>query len=224
MLGIFDSGAGGYNSLSVVRKYIRGEDIILLSDKRNSPYGTKSRREILRISKENIGILKRLGCRKILIACCTASTLYPYLTDGERQITCDSLLPTVERVKKTNARRITLIATQRTVKEGAFKDMLPDTALTQISAQPLVKFIDGGANDRHLTHECRAYLDGLLLKVKDTRPEAVILGCTHFHSLKSTIQNRLGTPVVSSAYEGAVAFLNDIKDEQREGGRTLYLS
>ncbi len=224
MLGIFDSGMGGYNSLNSVRQHFKRENIILLSDRKNAPYGTKSRREILRITKENIKILKALGCRKILIACCTASTLYPYLTDEEREIATDSLLPTVERVKKTHAFRVTMLATRHTATDGALSVMLPDVSLTPISAQPLVKFIDEGSCDRKITLECKSYLDGLLSKVKATEPECVILGCTHFHSLKKTIQKLLGTPVISSAHEGAVAFVKNIKEELAEDGKTLLLS
>ena len=224
MLGIFDSGTGGCNSLNIVRNHIRSEDIILFTDRRNAPYGTKSRQEILGIVKENLRILKRLGVRKVLIACCTASTLYPYLTDEERLFTCDSLTPTVARVKKTGAKRITLIATEHTVKEHAFQKMLPDCSLTELAAQPLVRLIDDGARDGNITSDCREYLKIIIPQIKDTRPELVILGCTHFHSLKKTIEEELGVPTVSSAYEGALAFLSNIKDEAREESRTLRLS
>lgn len=224
MLGVFDSGTGGFNALSVIRKQIKSENVILFTDIRNAPYGTKSRRQILGITKENIEILRKLGARKVLIACCTASTLYPYLTKEERQFASDSLTPTVNRVKKTGAERITLLATSRTVKEAAFQKMLPECTVTEISAQPLVKFIDSGAHDGNITKECREYLNGLIPKIKDTHPETVILGCTHFHSLKKTIEEALGVPTVSSAYEGAMAFLNDIKNEVREESRTLRLS
>jgi uncharacterized repeat protein (TIGR02543 family) len=43
-------------------------------------------------------------------------------------------------------------------------------------------------------------------------------------SIKQAIQKSLSVPVISSAYEGAIGFLSNIKDEQREDGRTLYLS
>ncbi len=224
MLGIFDSGTGGHNALSVVRKYVRYEDIILFTDRQNAPYGTKSRSKILGITKENIEILRKLGARKVLIACCTASTLFPYLTDKERQFACDSLTPTVDRVKKTGAKRVTLLATDRTVREGAFKGMLPECTVTEIPAQPLVGLIDGGARDGNISRECRKYLRSIIPRIKDTHPELIILGCTHFHSLKKTIEGALDTPAISSAYEGVMAFLKDIKDELREESRTLRLS
>lgn len=224
MLGIFDSGMGGCNALGILRRHLKYEDIILFTDKRHAPYGTKSRSKILGITKENIEILKRLGVRRVLIACCTASTLYPYLTDEERRFACDSLTPTVDRVKKTGAKRIALIATERTVKEGSFQKMLAECSVFPFAAQPLVRFIDGGARDGNITRECREYLNTLIPKIKDTHPEVVILGCTHFHSIKKTIEGALGTPAVSSAQEGAIAFLNTIKEEAREESRTLRLS
>ena len=224
MLGIFDSGTGGHNALSVLRRYVKNENIILFTDRRNAPYGTKSRREILRITKENIKTLKHFGCRRVLVACCTASTLYPFLEEEQRDIATASLLPTAERVKAMGAKRVTLVATNHTVKDGSFIRALPDVALTQISAQPLVKLIDDGACDGRISPECRDYLTALLSKISDSRPEAVVLGCTHFHSIGKTIKKSLGVPVVSSAYEGAMAFLNNIKDEQTEEAKTFLLS
>lgn len=224
MLGIFDSGTGAYNALSIIRRHIKREDVIILTDRKNAPYGTKSRREILRISKENIETLRKLGARKILIACCTASTVYPLLENTEREITCNSITPTIERTRQTGARRIVLLATERTVKDGAFKALLQGTELTEISAQPLVKFIDEGARDGKVGTECRDYLTKLFPRIQQAQPELIILGCTHFHSLRATIQKYCATPVISSAHEGAVAFLSNIKDELCEGARTLHLS
>lgn len=224
MLGIFDSGTGGYNALKVFREHVRYENVILLTDRLNAPYGTKSRREILEITKKNIEILKGLGARKILIACCTASTLYSRLDDEEKRISVDSLAPTAKRVRELGVKRVALIATERTVKEKAFPRLLPGVELSEIATQPLVKLIDRGATDTNMTSECRDYLLSIIPRIKAAHPEAIILGCTHFHSLRKTLKRELGIPVVSSAYEGAVAFSHAINEEIKEESRTLFLS
>ena len=81
MIGVFDSGDGGLLAVEKIRERSPECDLIFLADRENAPYGTKSRTEIIRITKRNIKRLKELGASRILIACCTASSVYGELSE-----------------------------------------------------------------------------------------------------------------------------------------------
>ena len=50
MTGVFDSGSGGLFALSELRRLMPREDLVFLADRKNAPYGTKEKDEILRLS------------------------------------------------------------------------------------------------------------------------------------------------------------------------------
>ena len=78
MIGVFDSGNGGLITVEKIRELSADADICFLADRENAPYGTKSKNEIISLSKRNIKRLRDAGADKILIACCTASAVYPF--------------------------------------------------------------------------------------------------------------------------------------------------
>ena len=81
MIGVFDSGVGGYCAFRELRRLLPREDMVYLADRKNAPYGTKSEDEIIAFTKANIKRLREIGARKILIACCTASSVYNSLDE-----------------------------------------------------------------------------------------------------------------------------------------------
>ena len=60
-IGIFDSGIGGITILNSIKKILPNENIIYFSDNFNSPYGNKSKKEILKFGKEKEKLQRSLG-------------------------------------------------------------------------------------------------------------------------------------------------------------------
>ena len=54
MLGLFDSGRGGLNTVRYLKESKDDLDLIYLIDTENSPYGIKTEKEITEITKQNI--------------------------------------------------------------------------------------------------------------------------------------------------------------------------
>ena len=73
MVGIFDSGVGGYNSLRELRRLKEKVDILYLADYKNAPYGTKTKEELIPIISDNIKRLVSLGCEKVGYATVSAA-------------------------------------------------------------------------------------------------------------------------------------------------------
>ena len=234
MIGIFDSGVGGLISYREVRKLLPKEDIIYLADRRNSPYGTKTKEEIVTLLKSNISRLRLLGAQEILVACCTASTVFPLLPEDSRMGITTLIKPTAEYFAdrerdKGKAVKIAVIATRHTVSSRAFSETirakLPNAQVTETEAQKLVAFVENGSSDGRLYGDAEKYVNLLCEKIGGYGPEYLILGCTHFSHLEGELQKRLpGTVTVSPAKLGAEDLVKQINKTRKisGSGKSLY--
>ena len=225
MIGILDSGVGGLNSCYELRRLMPREDIIYLADSKNAPYGTKAKEELITLVGKNIRLLKGRGAESVLIACCTASSIYPYLSKEERDIS----IPIIEPAAKAAARhtRIAVIATDYTVASHAFKTAIqrinPSCEVTEIGAQILVSLVELGARDRELFPREATLLGRLTERIKSIDAECLVLGCTHFSHLEAELSLRLpGVELVSPARLGARharEVLGKTRSRAQDGGR-----
>jgi glutamate racemase len=203
-------------------------DAILLADTENAPYGTKSREEIIGIVKRNIKRLSDAGADKIVMACCTASTVHHYLTAEERAI----CLPIVEKTANAAAAltprggRIAVLATAHTAASRAFTAAITgarrDLRVSEYPAQSLVALCEGGARDGALSAEQRRELYEILKPLFGAEFDTLILGCTHFDALLCEIGAHFPRAhTVSAALEGARAAAELLPE--RGAGRISYL-
>lgn len=224
MIGIFDSGKGGLASFYTVREALPREDIVYLADRKNAPYGTKSKEVLIKLVTSDIKRLIDLGCRKILIACCTASTVYPYLDREARAASVPIIAPAARAVA---GGRVAVIATERTVRSRAFsraiKENSPETEVFEIAAGELVSLVEEGGVDGCLTPVQSRTVMRIRDKILAVRPDTLILGCTHFSHLEESFAGELyGIKIVSAAREGARELIRLALPEVLEGGRCRY--
>lgn len=206
MVGIFDSGVGGYNSLRELRRICDRVDITYLADYKNAPYGTKTREELIPIVSDNIKMLLSMGCERVLIACCTASAMLKYLPGELRALASGVIEPTLDEVRLSGVGRVALIATDRTVDEGGFDSAELEYEILPIKAQGLVSVVERGEWDS-------PYIDEIIRKIKGASPDALILGCTHFSHLAERFRGEVpGSRIFSPAHIGAVAFSREINN------------
>ena len=213
MIGVLDSGDGGLCTVEKIRELAPNADICFLADRENAPYGTKSRAEILSLTKRGIRRLREAGAEKVLIACCTASSVFPLLSNEERLIAVPIIDPTAKRAAQiTKTKRIGVIATSATALSGAFersvKSILPDASVFTEPTQELVFLVESGARDERISQRDVEYVRGVLSKIISKRPDVLILGCTHFPRLEGTIRKIVCCETVSSALSGAEEIIN----------------
>ena len=224
MIGIFDSGVGGYTALSEVRRLSKSIDVIYLADTKNAPYGTKTEEELVSLVSRDIDVLERAGAEKILIACCTASTVYPLIGKGRQSLSVPIILPAAKRAMElTENGKIGVIATERTVLSRAFSNALSGYDVFEASAQRLVSLVESGERDGRLGGDARQYLKDLLFPLSEKGIDTLILGCTHFPHLEKEINKILPrVRTVSPSREGARALLSVYKG--RGNGKITYLN
>jgi glutamate racemase len=226
MIGVFDSGAGGLTAIFELRRLMPSADICFFKDTKNSPYGTKSHRELIRLVERDILKLCRNGADKILMACCTASTVYDDLPLEIQKISLPIIEPTArEAARVSTYGKIGVIATEATVSSGAFSKALAKyptvKEVSELALQRLVAMVEEGAADGKLRSRERDELSRLLKPMKN-KIDTLILGCTHFPHLEREISGCLpGVKLVSSSREGAREISRLAKNKGT--GKTVFL-
>ncbi|MBR2342774.1 MAG: aspartate/glutamate racemase family protein [Clostridia bacterium] len=220
MIGIFDSGRGGENAARYLYSLLPSETVMLLCDRENAPFGSRTEGELIPILRAGLSRLRSLGAERILVACCTMCTVLPALA-GEFPEAFPIIGPTAAEAVRSGG-RIAVISTERTARSHAFREALlgrlPDARILELPAPALVGIAErGGA----ALPEEYAEIDSVLHTVSLFGADTLILGCTHFSTLKDYIAASLpDTALVDAAKVGAVALAEEIK-QLRENKRRL---
>ena len=208
-IGVFDSGIGG---LTVVREIIRqipNERIVYFGDTARLPYGTKSKETIIRYSRQIINFLKNEGVKAIVVACNTASALALETIEDEIELPIIGVVKPGAKtaVSVTRNKRIGIIGTEGTINSGLYTKVIQeqDDSIEVIGkACPLfVSLVEEGWLHDAITDQVAArYLEDL----KEAQVDTLVLGCTHYPLLRSTVGRVMGPDVnlVNPAYETAL--------------------
>ena len=120
---MFDSGIGGITIFNSIQKLLPKEDIIYYSDNLNSPYGNKSKSEILRLSIKNTKLLIDKGCKIIIVACNTATTNSIENLRSNFNIPFVGIEPAIKpAAMQTKSGLIGVLATKGTLTSGLFSN------------------------------------------------------------------------------------------------------
>ncbi len=220
MIGICDSGEGGSVAVEELRAIAPTVDVCFFADRENAPYGTKTPNELLSLLRKDIQKVRDAGADEVLIACCTASTVYDRLTSSERQGVYPIITPTSQAaVEKTRNGRIGVLATEATVSSHAFTREIgridPRAQVTEIAVQRFVEYVESGKADRDDVKKT-------VEKLKRENIDTLILGCTHFPRLSGIISEYAGSiTIISSAREGAFEIARHAR--LVGSGATIYL-
>ena len=208
-VGVFDSGIGGLTVAREIMRNLPSEKIVYFGDTARVPYGSKSKETVLRYSRQIVRFLQKQGVKAIVIACNTASALALDALEKEIDIPIIGVVKPGAKVaaRETTKKRVGVIATEATINSHLYKELIQqiDPEITVIGkACPLfVPLVEEGWYHDPVTEEvARRYLKELQEQEIDT----LILGCTHYPLLRSTIRKIMGEEVclVNPAYETAL--------------------
>jgi len=192
-IGFYDSGLGGIKTLKDIIDMGLKEEIYFLADEKNKPYGTKTAEEVKKIAIENVQTLVDLGCKIIVVACNTATSVaIEPLREKFRQVEIIGTEPAVKlAVKEQSNKRILVIATTITVNGEKLHKLInsldADEKIDLLATDKLVKLIE----DENFTHnqkEVNEYIYEFLKPYNLAEYSHIILGCTHFPIVKDNIQ------------------------------------
>lgn len=183
-IGIFDSGVGGLTVLKELANQMPNETYIYIGDNCHSPYGEKSREELLNYTTDILNYFHHLGISLVVMACNTTSSL---VLDELRLLFPEMTIigvidATVEQVKQSLAKRILVMATSATIKSGVYQQKIGEDCLG-LACPQLVPLIEGAASEK----EMQEAVNGLLLPYAG-RVDGIVLGCTHYPIVAKQIQ------------------------------------
>lgn len=217
-VGVFDSGVGGLTVAREIMRQIPEERIVYFGDTARVPYGSKSKDTIVRYSRQIIRFLRTQGVKAIVIACNTASAYALDTVAAESDIPIIGVINAGARtaVHATRNGKIGVIGTEGTIGSGIYaevmREMRPDIEVVGKPCPLFVPLVEEGLLHDSVTDEIASrYLSVLKGKYIDT----LVLGCTHYPLLRSTLGRLMGDAVtlVNPAYETAIE-LKALLEEQ----------
>lgn len=237
-IGVFDSGVGGLTVAREIMRQMPNERIVYFGDTARVPYGSKSQNTIIRYSRQIIRFLKTKKVKAIVIACNTASAYALDTVEAELDIPIIGVVKPGAKVAAEATRNgiIGVTGTEGTINSGIYSEFLhmQNKELKVIGkACPLfVPLVEEGWIKDSVTDEvAKRYLTQL----RESGIDTLILGCTHYPLLRSTIRNVMGDSVtlVNPAYETAVELktllennqlLNTVEQANDGSGYEFYVS
>ena len=236
-VGVFDSGVGGLTVAREIMRNLPSEKIVYFGDTARVPYGSKSKETVIRYSRQIIRFLQEQQVKAIVVACNTASAFALDTVRDEFDIPIIGVIESGAKVAaaRTRNKRVGIIGTVGTVGSGIHAQYLKklDPEITVFGKAcplfvPLVE--EGWLHDPGTVEVASRYLKELQDKDVDT----LILGCTHYPLIRSTIRQVMGEEVclVNPAYETALEQgklleeqgLSSTGTEQKEFPYRFYVS
>lgn len=203
MIGVFDSGHGGLTILRSLTAHLPERSFTYLGDHAHMPYGERTSADILALTQSAMESLFARGCRLVVLGCNTAAAValrslqqdwLPHHYPHHRIL--GVLVPTVEVAtgvawahsapgqSDATTHTIAIFATRRTVASNVYAEEIrkraPHMAVVQHPCTGLVSLIERQAPRDELRAAVQGHVQTLMTQLGGKRPDAVVLGCTHY--------------------------------------------
>ncbi len=207
-IGVFDSGVGGLTVAREIIRQIPNERIVYFGDTARVPYGSKSKDTVKRYSRQIVRFLLTKDVKAIVVACNTASAFALEDLISEFDIPIIGVIKPGAKaaVENTKTKRIGVIGTEGTIRSAIYTEVIHEYDREAIVlGKPCPLFVplveEGWLHDRVTDEVACRYLN----EFKDRDIDTLIMGCTHYPLLRSTIMKTMGENVflVNPAYETA---------------------
>lgn len=203
-IALLDSGAGGIGVLREVKKLLPREQLLYFGDTKNAPYGERSAPEVMRLTlaaAENL-----IPHAKALVLACNTATAVA-VTELRRRYPHTPIIgmePALTPALSVGAHpTILVLATEATLRQKKFallrEKCEKSATVLALSAPGIVRLVEAGLAD---SKEMDAYLRSLLAPLSQ-RPDAVVLGCTHFPFARAALRRTLGDVPLFDGAAGA---------------------
>ncbi len=210
-VGVFDSGLGGLTIHAALIRRLPKVPFVYLGDNAHTPYGTRDADDIFALTCAGVERLWAEGCDLVILACNTASAV-ALRRMQETWVPADKrvlgvFVPLIEQLterqwgdnsppREVALKHVALFATPATVASRAFQRELAFRAIgVDVEAQPCGGLVDAiEAGDEILAEALvRSHVEALLRRLP--KPQAAVLGCTHYPLMAKEFQAALGADV-----------------------------
>lgn len=234
-IGIFDSGIGGLTVVARILRRLPNENVIYFGDTGRYPYGPRSPEIIKRFSRQNVNFLLEHGVKFVVAACNTASAV---ALDHIKKIYSIPIIGVIEpgaaaAAAKTKNKIIGVIGTQGTIESSSYQRALRSLDKTfRIHARACPLFVALAEEGYVNRPAARLIAADYLRDMKRRKIDTLVLGCTHYPLLKSTIRHVMGGAVelidsaeeTTRALKAALMKLGLLNENSRIGKKKFYVS
>ncbi len=218
-IGVFDSGVGGLTVVRALREELPSESFVYLGDTARVPYGTKSPLVVSRYALNAGRFLVSRGARALVVACNTASAVAVEVLREALAVPVFGVIEPGARMaaKISKSGRIGVIGTEATITSQAYTRAIarfrPTAEVRSVACPLFVPFAEEGLGDHPAARMmAEEYLGPLRLPAVDS----LVLGCTHYPALRSTIAAAVGPDV--EIIDSASAVATEVAGRLRERG------
>ena len=233
-IGVFDSGMGGLSVLRELERLLPNEKFIFLADQKYVPYGEKSKKQLINLAYRIVDFFINKYDVKMIVIACNTSTCYSI--DALRKKYSLPIVGTVPAVKKagenTKSGAIAIISTPATSKSPTLKKLIKDNCngiqVFNIGCKDLENAVEEGEIDAERVH---ILLQKYLGKIKNSKVDHLVLGCTHYPFLKKTIKKYVNSKV--KLVDGGLAIAKRVrsllktyffKNSKKTKGEIIYFT
>jgi glutamate racemase len=180
MIGIFDSGVGGFSVLKKLREREPHVDVLYYADIQNVPYGNKSQEELLKLATADIEVLLKHGARQIVSACNSVSQSVAQLARERFRKDFDFIemsMPTISSFRGLKS-SILVVGTKATIESELYQRGLSALGIHAdgLAIPELAGAIERGDGTGQIEEILRKAFSGIAID----QYQMVLLGCTHY--------------------------------------------
>jgi len=195
------------------------EDFVYFGDSRNAPYGTKNVEEVIQLSFNAIDFLLKYEVKAVVVACNTAtSAAIEQLRQKYIDIPIIGIEPALKPAVELNKQgKLIIMATPMTLAENKFHSLMKtyekEIEIVPLPCAGLVELIEGGILEGQQVEE---YLKNKLEPYLDSSIAAVVLGCTHYPFISSSLMKVLNKE--TTIIDGSRGTAKQLKRQLKENG------
>lgn len=217
-IGIFDSGLGGLTVFKELSNILPNENIVYFGDTGRVPYGSKSTETIVKYAEQDIRFLSKFDVKMLVAACGTVSSVISQLKINVPTPFTGVVMPTVAAAyRATHNKKIGVIGTSATIQSCSYTNCLksldPSIQVFEQDCPLFVSLVENGfvsAEDPIVKLTVERYLSN----IKKNKVDTLILGCTHYPLLESSISKEMGENVklINSGKETALHVAKKLRE------------
>jgi len=227
MIGFYDTGLGGQRIADMFGQ-ISDIPYICYQDREVLPLGDKTQEQIRNIVIAGVEKLFQQNCNLVVLACNTASvstiryiqsTWLPQRYPDKQVLGVTvPLREYLDEFGELKSQKGLLLATQATIQTGFYQEYLDqfNYKLSYLACPNLADSIEKDIYNKDIEYTQSVKILQNLSKQIQTKPDYIILACTHYSYLSKKIQNIFQTPQVLDPSQYIGERLVDYLERHRE--------
>ncbi len=194
MIGVFDSGVGGFTVLSAIKQRLPDVSLVYIADQAYAPYGNLTAQCIIDRSLLITRWLIDQGCSLVVVACNTATAVAIDVLRENIDLPIVGVEPGIKPAALNSvSQKIGILATENTVASVRYLNLIerfvPDVNIISQGCAGLADAIE------HQTEQLPVLLEKYCQPLVAQGVDQIVLGCTHYPLVKEQINQVCGNKI-----------------------------